>query len=47
MAAVVEMTLAHIAPVVSLYVNEHNEPARRAYARVGFEQSALFTTIMF
>ena len=47
MAAVVEMALADIAPVVSLYVNEHNLPARRAYERVGFEQSALFTTIMF
>jgi predicted GNAT family acetyltransferase len=47
MAAVVTMALADIAPVVSLYVNDHNEPARRAYARVGFEQSALFTTIMF
>jgi hypothetical protein len=47
MAAVVTMALAEIAPVVSLYVNEHNEVARRAYARVGFEQSALFTTIMF
>jgi hypothetical protein len=47
MAAVVQMTLADIAPVVSLYVNDHNEPARRAYARVGFEQTALFTTIMF
>jgi uncharacterized protein len=47
MAAVVELAMADIAPVVSLYVNEHNEAARRAYARVGFEQSALFTTIMF
>jgi hypothetical protein len=47
MAAVVEMARAEIAPVVSLYVNDHNEAARRAYARVGFEQSALFTTIMF
>jgi predicted GNAT family acetyltransferase len=47
MAAVVKMALADIAPVVSLYVNDHNEAARRAYASVGFEQSALFTTIMF
>ena len=47
MAAVVRMALADIAPVVSLYVNHHNVAARRAYARVGFEQSALFTTIMF
>ncbi len=47
MAAVVEQALTDIAPVVSLYVNDHNEPARRAYARVGFVQTALFTTIMF
>ncbi|MFP5252862.1 MAG: GNAT family N-acetyltransferase [Actinomycetes bacterium] len=47
MAAVVSMALADIAPVVSLYVNDHNLPARRAYARVGFEQTRTFTTIMF
>jgi predicted GNAT family acetyltransferase len=47
MAAVVRLALEEIAPVVSLYVNEHNEPARRAYARVGFEQTRTFTTIMF
>ena len=47
MAAVVKMALADIAPVVSLYVNHHNVAARRAYARVGFDQSAVFTTIMF
>ena len=47
MAAVVEMALAEVAPVVSLYVNEHNMAARRAYARVGFQRSATFTTIMF
>jgi hypothetical protein len=47
MAAVVSLALAEIAPVVSLYVNDHNEPARRAYARVGFEQTRTFTTIMF
>ena len=47
MAAVVEHALRDIAPVVSLYVNEHNVPARSAYERVGFEQTATFTTIMF
>jgi uncharacterized protein len=41
------MALRDIAPVVSLYVNEHNEPARRAYERAGFEQTGTFTTIMF
>jgi uncharacterized protein len=47
MAAVVDFALRDIAPVVSLYVNEHNVAARRAYARAGFEQSGLLTTIMF
>jgi uncharacterized protein len=47
MAAVVEIALRDIAPVVSLYVNEHNVGARRAYGAVGFEQTGLFSTIMF
>ncbi|MDX6324880.1 MAG: uncharacterized protein QOK15_1234 [Nocardioidaceae bacterium] len=47
MAAVVDLARTHIAPVVSLYVNEHNLPARRVYDRVGFRQTATFTTIMF
>jgi predicted GNAT family acetyltransferase len=47
MAAVVELARRDIAPVVSLYVNAFNTPARRAYASVGFEQSATFATIMF
>lgn len=46
-AAVVRHALAEIAPAVSLYVNAHNLPARAAYARVGFEQTATFSTIMF
>ena len=47
MAAVVEQVRARIAPVVSLYVNEWNEPARRAYDKVGFRQTDTFATIMF
>ena len=47
MAAVVDFALRDIAPVVSLYVNDHNTPARRAYGAVGFEQTAVFATIMF
>jgi GNAT superfamily N-acetyltransferase len=47
MAAVVDLALREIAPVVSLYVNDHNVPARRAYEAVGFEQTAVFSTIMF
>lgn len=47
MAAVAELVRREIAPVVSLYVNEWNTPARRAYERVGFVESARFSTIMF
>ena len=36
MAAVVELVQRQIAPTVSLYVNDWNVPARRAYERVGF-----------
>jgi predicted GNAT family acetyltransferase len=46
MAAVVTAVLDDIAPTVSLYVNAHNTPARRTYARCGFEQTATFSTIM-
>lgn len=48
MAAVVGHVLGSgLAPVVSLYVNEWNTAARAAYARVGFEQTATFATVMF
>jgi uncharacterized protein len=47
MAAVVALVQEHVAPVVSLYVNDWNVPARRAYERVGFTQSATFSTVMF
>ncbi|MFB9313812.1 GNAT family N-acetyltransferase [Nocardioides plantarum] len=47
MAAVVAMVRADIAPHVSLYVNEWNQPARRAYRRVGFKETARFSTVMF
>ncbi|MGI8901666.1 MAG: GNAT family N-acetyltransferase [Nocardioides sp.] len=47
MAAVVEMALRDIAPIVSLYTNDYNHAARRAYERVGFVQTDDFTTIMF
>lgn len=47
MAAVVNLALGDIAPVLSLYVNDHNRAARAAYARVGFQQTETFATIMF
>ena len=40
-------TLEDVAPVVSLYVNQHNEPARRTYERVGFVTTGTFATILF
>lgn len=47
MAAVVAEALRTIAPVVSLYVNNFNLPARAAYERVGFVQTATFASILF
>ena len=47
MAAVVELVRREVAPVVSLYVNEWNASARRAYEKVGFRETARFATVMF
>jgi predicted GNAT family acetyltransferase len=47
MAAVVRDALRRVAPTVSLYVNDFNEPARRAYARTGFHQVGTFATVLF
>ncbi len=46
MAAVVQAAL-EIAPVVSLYVNDYNAPARAAYRRVGFTQVGTFMSVLF
>jgi predicted GNAT family acetyltransferase len=46
-AAVVELARREIAPVVSLYVNDYNQPARRAYARVGFDEVGTFSSVLF
>jgi predicted GNAT family acetyltransferase len=46
-AAVVEYARAAIAPVVSLYVNDYNAPARGAYARVGFREVGRFASVLF
>jgi predicted GNAT family acetyltransferase len=45
-ATVVEHAL-HIAPTVSLYVNDFNLVARRLYARLGMYQVATLSTVMF
>jgi hypothetical protein len=47
MAAVVNLAQATIAPVVSLYVNDFNAPARAAYLRVGFAEVGTFSSILF
>lgn len=46
-AAVVELARAEVAPVVSLYVNDYNLPARRCYTRVGFVEVGRFTSVLF
>lgn len=46
-AAVVEVARREVAPVVSLYVNDYNEAARRAYTRVGFDEVGTFTSVLF
>jgi uncharacterized protein len=47
MAAVVVEALRSVAPVVSLYVNDFNAPARAAYQRVGFAESGTFSSVLF
>jgi predicted GNAT family acetyltransferase len=47
MAAVVDECLQSIAPAVSLYVNDFNLPARRAYERVGFATVGTFMSVLF
>ncbi len=47
MASVVSIARRTMAPVVSLYVNDFNLPARAAYRRVGFTQVGTFTSVLF
>jgi predicted GNAT family acetyltransferase len=47
MASVVRYARATFGPTVSLYVNGYNEPAQRAYERVGFQQVGTFATVLF
>jgi len=46
-AAVVAEALRSVAPVVSLYVNDFNLPARRAYERVGLRSVGTFCSVLF
>lgn len=47
MAAVLRYALADVAPVVSLYVNDYNTPARKAYRRIGFRETGAFMSVLF
>jgi uncharacterized protein len=47
MASVVAHALAAMAPVVTLYVNDYNAPARAAYRRVGFTEAGTFMSVLF
>src|SRR5215467_13592193 len=47
MAAVVNEARRAISPVVSLYVNDFNAPARAAYRRAGFTEVGEFMSVLF
>lgn len=47
MAAVVAEALRSVAPVVSLYVNDYNRPARAAYRRIGMTDVGTFMSVLF
>ncbi|HTA00772.1 MAG TPA: GNAT family N-acetyltransferase [Streptosporangiaceae bacterium] len=46
MAAVVQAAL-DLAPIVTLYVNDYNTPARAAYLHAGFSQVGTFMSVLF
>ena len=45
-ATVVRTVLAEGSPAITLYVNADNEPAQRAYERVGFSHTQLFASVL-
>jgi uncharacterized protein len=47
MAAVVVEAARSIAPLVSLYVNDYNLPARAAYRRAGFTEAGRLMSVLF
>ncbi|UNS99308.1 GNAT family N-acetyltransferase [Streptomyces tubbatahanensis] len=47
MAAVLAYALRDVSPLVSLYVNDYNAPARATYRRVGFREIGTFTSVLF
>jgi len=47
MAAVANEARRSISPVVSLYVNDFNAPARAAYRRAGFREVGEFMSVLF
>ncbi|HEU4913115.1 MAG TPA: GNAT family N-acetyltransferase [Actinomycetes bacterium] len=47
MAAVVRLARRTLAPVVSLYVNDYNQPALATYRRVGFTDRGSFMSVLF
>jgi len=47
MAAVAVEAAKSLAPLVTLYVNEFNQPARAAYRRAGFAEVGRFMSVLF
>lgn len=47
MAAVLRHALTDVAPIVSLYVNDYNTPARKSYSRIGFREVGAFMSVLF